>query len=134
MKIKFGTFELVRGISFKEQVLDLELRTTKQAQISPFLGSEYVRVFDRNNLQMHLQFRVTRQHPSAEEAQLYALIHANQLFGPNKTLALIPETGGQSLSKSLTLISAVLQLISAECKGSLSTHFYRFIGSKIQET
>ncbi|MDR2432223.1 MAG: hypothetical protein LBD34_00510 [Puniceicoccales bacterium] len=124
MKITIGTIILAGGNVANEQPYDLKINNFRQVQIASAIRATSVRGFDRGNQQTTLEFKVSRGHPSVEEAQAYAIQHAASLVNLPSTLVITEEPSKDTYS----LNDAVISEVQSVSDGVTSSHAYKIIG------
>lgn len=129
MKITFDSIELARGNAHCEEVKDLNIKGSKEIQVSTPLRSQEVKIFDRGNLKTLVTFTNTRKHKDKDAASLFALKHAAVLSKRSGKVLFALENENNTI---LCLNNASIKNIKSTCCGILSTHWYEILGSKFE--
>ncbi|MDR1414074.1 MAG: hypothetical protein LBI56_04030 [Puniceicoccales bacterium] len=124
MRISLGTIVLAKGNIADEQPYDFKLTNARQVQIAAALRADAVKGFDRGNRQTTLEFKVSRRHESAEEAQMHVLQHAASLNGAHSSLLIVAEPSGDAY----LLNDVAVGEVQSASEDIISTHFYKIIG------
>jgi hypothetical protein len=124
-----GPITLAGGNSAGEQPYDLRIGNTRRTQIAAGMRAEAIRGFDRGNQRTTLEFKVSRRHGSAEEAQVYAVVHAASLKNLGNTLSLTMESSGDVY----VLEDAVIGEVQSTADGIVSIHSYGIVGGNFRK-
>jgi hypothetical protein len=119
-----GSAVLAGGNSVNEQPYDLRISNGRQVQIATAMRTGAIRSFDRGNQRTTLEFKVSKRHGSAEEAQTYALAHAASLKNLGTTLSMVLEHS----QDVYVLEDATIVEVRSMADGIVSSHSYEIVG------
>ncbi|MDR0351773.1 MAG: hypothetical protein LBH49_04015 [Puniceicoccales bacterium] len=127
MKISFGTVVLAAGNEAKENPFDLKISGQRNVQIAETVRGTEVKAIDRGNLQIIIEFKVTKKYDSEESAQIHSLKHSSELTGLQSYLTLT----GEPSNNTYYMHNAVLVTVQSSSNGNTLLHHYKITGGRI---
>ncbi|MDR1458582.1 MAG: hypothetical protein LBI37_03630 [Puniceicoccales bacterium] len=127
MKISFGSMVLAAGNDAKENPFDLKIFGQRNVQIAETVRGTEAKAIDRGNLQITIEFKVSKKYDSVESAQIHSLKHSSELTGLQSYLTLI----GEPSNTTYYMHNAVLVTVQSSASGNTSLHYYKITGGRI---